>query len=147
MHAADQYHVGIVVEDLDAGLAELTELFGYDWCDEVDVEQPVQIATGLTTVRFRFRYSRSTPRLEVIQAQPGTLWTRVPGSGLHHVGYWSDDVGADGADLERGGYEREAAGMDDDGNLRWSFHGSAAGPRVELVSRTMEPLIAMMWSN
>jgi len=146
MTAADQFHAGIV-DDLDRALAELTELFGYDWSDEVDVEQPVQLPSGEALVRFRFRYSRSTPRLEVIQAQPGTLWTRVASSGLHHLGYWSDDVAADGAALERSGYELEAAGVDGDGNRMWSYHGSSTGPRIELITRALEPALSMLWSD
>jgi hypothetical protein len=147
MQATDQFHVGIVVDDLDAALAELADLFGYEWADEIAVEQLVHFPSGPTTVQFRFRYSRTSPRLEVIQAQPGTLWTRVPGSGLHHLGYWSDDVTGDGEALERAGYELEAAGVDEQAIRMWSFHGSGTGPRIELISRTLEPFMALMWST
>jgi len=107
----------------------------------------VHVSTGEITVRFRFRYSRSTPHLEVIQAQPGTLWTRVARSGLHHLGYWSDDLAADGAALERSGYTFEAAGVDHDDNRAWSYHGSPTGPRIELVTRSLEPLLTRLWSG
>ena len=30
MRAADQFHAGIVVDDLEASLADLAELFGYE---------------------------------------------------------------------------------------------------------------------
>jgi hypothetical protein len=146
MRAADQFHTGVVVEDLESALVELTELFGYEWCDEVRVEQPVQLPTGAATVEFQFRYSRSTPRLEVIQQQPGTLWMPAAGSGIHHLGYWSDDVAADGAALERAGYALEAAGAGPPGSRSWAYHRSPAGPRIELVSRSLEPFMAVMWS-
>ncbi len=110
MRAADQFHTGVVVDDLERALAELTALFGYEWCDEVHVEQPVHLPSGDTTVEFRFHYSRNAPRLEVIGHQPGTLWVPAAGSGIHHLGYWSDDVATDGASLERAGYAFEAAG-------------------------------------
>jgi hypothetical protein len=32
--------MGIVVDDLDAALAELSELFGYTWCPQMAVETP-----------------------------------------------------------------------------------------------------------
>jgi hypothetical protein len=149
MRPADLFHTGVVVEDLEAALAELTALFGYEWCDEIRVEQPVWLPTGDTTVEFHFRYSRSTPRLEVIQQQPGTLWMPAggpTGSGIHHLGYWSDDVAADGAALERAGYEHEASGEDPDRRPVWAYYRSPTGPRIELVSRALEPLMATMWS-
>jgi len=31
VNAADQFHVGILVDDLDAALSDLTELPGYQW--------------------------------------------------------------------------------------------------------------------
>lgn len=147
MRAADCYHVGIVVEDLDAALDELGRLFGHEWGPEVDVEQPVQLPDGDRTIRFRFRYSRTEPRIEVIQAQPGSPWVPVPGAAGHHLGFWSDDVDADGAELEAGGYAFEAAGADEDGMRRWAYHGHLSGLRIELVSRTMEPLLSSLWSR
>ena len=146
MNPDDQFHIGIVVEDLDAGLAELGALLGHEWGPEVDVEQPVRLPDGATTVRFRFRYSRTTPRLEVIQAQPGTLWTPATGSGIHHLGWWSDDVVGDGARLVAAGYALEVAGEDGQGTRSWAYHRSPAGPRIELVSRELEAPMAGLWT-
>ena len=42
-------------------------------------------------------YSRNAPRVEVIQSVPGTLWVPAVGSGIHHIGYWSDDIARDAA--------------------------------------------------
>jgi hypothetical protein len=146
MKAADQFHTGVVVEDLEKALAELSALFGYEWCDEVRVDQPVQLPSGDTTIEFRFRYSRSTPRLEVIQQQPGTLWVPARGSGIHHLGYWSDDVAADSAALEGAGYAFEAAGTGPDGGRTWAYYRPSDGPRIELVSLSLEPFMEMMWA-
>jgi Glyoxalase/Bleomycin resistance protein/Dioxygenase superfamily len=146
MRAADQFHTGIVVDDLDAALEQLSALFGYRWCEEIRVEQPVRLPTGDSTVEFRFRYSRDSPRLEVIQHQPGTLWIPAAGSGIHHLGFWSDDVAADGDALERAGYAFEAAGRGQDGKPSWAYHRSPEGPRIELVNRSLEPLLSMMWA-
>jgi glyoxalase/bleomycin resistance protein/dioxygenase superfamily protein len=145
MRAADQFHVGIVVADLEASLAELAALFGYEWCDEIHLEQPVQFPSGERNVEFRFRYSRDTPRLEVIEARAGTVWTPAAGSGIHHLGYWSDDVAGDGAALEQSGFSLEAAGVGGDGVRFWSYHRSPSGPRIELVSRALEPMLSQMW--
>jgi Glyoxalase/Bleomycin resistance protein/Dioxygenase superfamily len=143
---ADQFHVGIVVDDLDAGLDELGALLGHDWGPEVDVEQRVRMPDGAATVRFRFRYSRSTPRLEVIQAQPGTVWAPAAGSGIHHLGWWSDDVIGDGERLEAAGYALEAAGEDEHGTRSWAYHRGPTGPRVELVSRELASAMTALWA-
>ena len=90
MRGADQFHVGIVVDDLHAALAELTELFGYEWCAQTSGE--------------------------LIQSVPGTPWVPAPSSGLHHAGYWSDDTAADAALLVSRGYAEEARGLDADGS-------------------------------
>ena len=71
----------------------------------------------------------------------------VRDSGIHHLGYWSADVAADGRALTDAGYEREAAGAGPDGAPLWSFHRPRAGPRVELVDRAIEPLMAALWSR
>ena len=94
MRPADQFHVGIVVDDLDRALGDLSARFGYRWADEIHVDQPVQLPHGTATVEFRFRYSRDAPRLEIIEARPGTLWVPARDSGIHHLGYWSDDIAA-----------------------------------------------------
>jgi len=142
----DQFHIGIVVDDLDATLAQLTELFGYRWCDVVEAPSPVALATGETVVDFRFAYSMDVPRLEIIQAIPGTLWTPVAASGIHHLGYWCDDVDAASAGLERSGLAREAAGVQPDGSATWAYHRGASGPRIELVSARLRPLMERWWA-
>jgi hypothetical protein len=141
-----QFHVGIVVDDLDAALAQLTELFGYRWCDQVAAPSPVALPTGDTVVDFRFAYSMDAPRLEVIQAIPGTLWTPVVASGLHHLGYWSEDVDGDSAVLAQRGLAREAAGVQPDGSATWAYHRGASGPRIELVSTQLRPLMERWWA-
>ena len=97
MRAADHFHVGIVVEDLDGALDDLALLFGHEWCPTLAVSTPVLLADGETTLDLRFTYSMTTPRVEVIQSIPGTLWMPAVGSGIHHLGYWTNDVAADAA--------------------------------------------------
>ena len=139
MKAADQFHVGIVVDDVDATLAELTALFGYEWSDRIGGPTSVVLPTGPTEVEFSLVYSRTTPRLEVIRS--GTLWAPVAGSGIHHVGYWSDDGDADSRKLERSGFTTEAVGTQPDGSANWAYHRGPTGPRIELMSRQLQPLL------
>jgi hypothetical protein len=145
MRGSDQFHIGVVVDDLDAALAELTELFGYEWCPPIAVQTPVMLPVGEMMLDLRFTYSATTPRVEVVQAVPGTPWVPAPGSGIHHAGYWSDDLAADSAQLEAHGYLTEAKGVRPDGTGAWAYHHSLGGPRIELVSRQLQPGLEQYW--
>ncbi len=146
MRGADQFHVGIVVEDLDAALVELGELFGYEWCPEIAIANPVVLPDSEFTLDLRFTYSATVPRVEVIQSRPGTLWTPAPGSGIHHMGYWSEDMAADQALLVSRGYAEEARGVRD-GVTTWAYHRSPSGPRIELVSRALQTGLEHYWNS
>ncbi|MEU6372562.1 VOC family protein [Streptomyces sp. NPDC046909] len=145
MKAADQFHIGIVVDDLAAAAAELSAVFGYEWCAEMGAAAQVTLPSGDAVLDLRNLYSTTTPRLELVRSIPGTLWE--PGPGVHHLGYWSDDVAADSAELARYGYETEAIGKRPDGAPYWAFHRSGTGPRVELVSRELQPLLEQFWGS
>lgn len=146
MKASDQFHVGIVVDDIEAAAAELSAVFGYDWCDELGGPTPVRLPDGERVLKLRARYSMSVPRIEIVQSIPGTLWEPA-GSGIHHLGFWSDDVAADSSDLVRQGYEVEAVGARPDGTPYWAFHHSPTGPRVELVTRMLQPVMEQYWAT
>ncbi len=147
MKAEDQYHAGIVVDDFEGALGELTSLFGYRWCEEFRAEVPVRLPGGETTLGLRFTYSVSTPRLEIIQTVPGTVWEPVEGSGIHHLGYWSEDVDADSAALARRGMTLEASGLAPDGTVLWAYHRGPSGPRIELVRRSLAPVLEQWWAS
>jgi hypothetical protein len=144
--AVDQFHAGIVTDDLDTTIAELTDQFGYEWAPEIALPNPVSLPDRDVVLDLRFRYSVTTPRLEIIQTIPGTMWRPAEGSGIHHLGYWSDDVPADCAALEARGYTREAAGKQDDGSIYWAYLRRGDGPRIELVSRALEEGLSQLWS-
>jgi hypothetical protein len=145
MGAIERFHTGMVVDDLEVTLAELTELFDLQWGAEVALPIPERFPDGLQEVDIRFRYSCSEPRLEVIQAVPGTMWTPVEPSGLHHVGCWSGDMTADAANLLARGYEVEAEGLDDSGAVAWAYFSGAARPRIELIDRSPESGIRLLF--
>ena len=147
MRGEDQFHVGVVVDDLDAALEDLTDLFGYRWCPAMAVETPVVVSTGEFMLDLRFTYSATVPRVEVIQSVPGTLWVPAAGSGVHHLGYWSDDVEADGRRLVERGYAEEARGVGSDGGAVWTYHRGASGPRIELVSREIQAGLEGYWAS
>lgn len=141
MKAEDFYHTGIVVDDLDATLEWFKQVAGYRWTQIVDVEQVIETPHGETTVPLRMVYSTTEPRLEFLQTIPGTVW--VPASsGVHHLGYWSDDVDGDIATLQASGLDVEVRGVIPNVSTMWAYCKCAGGPRIELVSRAMQPFMA-----
>ncbi|KOU58894.1 hypothetical protein ADK57_34850 [Streptomyces sp. MMG1533] len=146
MKATDQFHVGIVVDDLAAASAELAEVFGYAWCEAIGAPSQVGLPAGDAVLDLRSTYSMSTPRVELVQSIRGTLWTPAD-SGVHHLGYWSDDVTADSARLTRRGHPLEALGTRPDGTPYWAFHRGSTGPRIELVTRALQPVLERYWAT
>ncbi|MDF3142823.1 MULTISPECIES: VOC family protein [unclassified Streptomyces] len=142
----DQFHVGIVAEDFEATQAQLSSLFGFEWTQAMGAATEVELPTGAAVIDFACVYSRTSPRVEIVRKVPGTLWEPTPGSGIHHFGYWSDDVSADTAELERHGWVIEATRKGPDGALFFAFLRSARGFRVELVDRKARPSLERIWA-
>ena len=102
MRGEDQFHVGVVVDDLEAALAELRAVRLPVVRHDLGAHR-VTLPDGDHALEFTFAYSVTVPRLEMIRTMPGTLWEPAADSGIHHLGYWSDDVAADSAELVRRG--------------------------------------------
>jgi hypothetical protein len=147
MNGTDLFHIGIVVDDLATALDELGGLFGYEWCPVFAIETPVVLPEGEVMVDLRFAYSKTEPRVELIQARPGTPWVPVVHSGIHHAGYWSEDVAVDGRTLEASGYAEEARGVLPDGTTIWAYYRSQRGLRMELVSRQLQSGLEQYWAS
>src|SRR6185437_7964891 len=100
------WHIGIAVPDLEQGMSELGEVFGTGW-------RPVRIrkltlsdAVGRPhKVECHVAFSLGGPfAVEVWQAIPGTPLDRPEGGGVHHIGYWVDDLAAEAKRLAALGY-------------------------------------------
>ena len=148
MKPENLYHAGIVVDDLDATLDWFTKVAGYRWTDVVEAEQVVETPTGEKTIPMRMAYSGMEPRLEILQTVQDTVWVPAD-SGVHHLGYWSDDVESDLAALAANGmgYEVRSYNPDGSGTLLWAYCKGPTGPRIELVSSAMKPFIEYWWST
>ncbi|MEU9286300.1 VOC family protein [Streptomyces sp. NPDC048275] len=147
LKAEDLFHLGIVVEDFEATLAEFSALFGYEWCDEIGGPLPVTLSGGDAVVDIGCVFSRTSPRLEIVRRVPGTLWEPAAGGAVHHVGYWSDDVAADTAELAAQGFVTEATRAGVDGAPFAFLRSATTGYRVELVSRASQPGLERYWGD
>jgi catechol 2,3-dioxygenase-like lactoylglutathione lyase family enzyme len=146
MKPEDLYHVGIVVDDLDEALRWYTAAAGYSWCEEYAGDQVVETPNGEITIPMRFAYSMDEPWLEILQSVPGTLWMPAD-SGIHHLGYWSDDVVGDADALVRAGYDVEARAPLPDGSALWAYCRGAGGSRIELVSSLIRPVLTQWFET
>lgn len=143
MNPADLYHLGIVVDDLDATLDELSRTLGYRWGIVVEADSPIRVGGEQQTLHSRFAYSKDEPRLEIIQALPGSaIWTA--GAAVHHMGYWTDDVATEVARLAGAGCTEEVTGLGPDGSPMWAYVRGPVG-RIELVDRRLEAGLSQTW--
>jgi Glyoxalase/Bleomycin resistance protein/Dioxygenase superfamily len=100
--------LGMVVEDLDAGIAELTPLLGCDWQIIRDGETlvPYRTPTGVRELPVRGAETLTgPPYLELLQAIPGSVWEPRGTSYLHHVAYEVPDLPVAADEVERMGYQ------------------------------------------
>jgi catechol 2,3-dioxygenase-like lactoylglutathione lyase family enzyme len=143
------YHVGIVVPDVAAARARLTEQLGVTWgpvlhLDDVAYRDGSGWDLLLPTT---FCYSLGQPALELIEAVPGTVWERNEHSNLHHIGIWSDDLVGDGAVLTGAGCPLQLAGRDGDAApASFAYHrDDVLGVRIELVDAALRETMAFLF--
>jgi hypothetical protein len=124
---AHYYHVAAVVEDLDAAMSELHKAIGVRW------GEPHESKYGDWAIRVV--YSLDPPFLELVEGEPGGPWDTSSGPHLDHIGYFSDDVGADSALLRDRGLGVDVDPIQFGHRGRWVYHlGPRSGLRIELVT-------------
>ena len=99
------WHIGIAVPDLDQGKKELGEVFGLRWRPARVRRLTLTDAAGQTyEVECHVVFSLGGPfAVEVWQAIPGTPLDVPEGGGVHHIGYWVDDLAAEAKQLDTPG--------------------------------------------
>jgi catechol 2,3-dioxygenase-like lactoylglutathione lyase family enzyme len=135
---ANLYHVGIIVDDLEEAKDSMTAIGGYRWTRDRGAPFAVWTPEGETVVPFRFVYSIDFPHVELMQAQEHPFFRPdlAASPGIHHVGYWVDDIKSASAEFVAEGLPVLACGSQD--GVRpslFSYHKGANGFRIELVNR------------
>jgi len=136
------YHVGYVVPDLAAGMAQFTDAIGARWVDHVVRPRYRDRDGRIVEVDLHTSFSLDGPvHIELIEAAPGTIWSLDAGPRIHHVGLWTDDVPAEAERLVRSGMPVAAGGLDGGdpaGPGFFSYHDNPQGGHVELVHVDMQ---------
>lgn len=130
---------------MDATRKTLGLLFGYSFGPTIDSDLSVGTPTGELAVAMSCAFTVETPRVEVVREVPGTLWSA--GGGIHHLGYWSDDVDADLLAAESAGFAREATRPGPDGSLFFAFCRNRDGILIEFVTRAAAAGMAQCWAG
>jgi hypothetical protein len=122
------FHVGYVVPDLEAAMAELTTAMGVPWQEVRDRSSPYD-----DRLRWRMAYtSGPLPWIELVEGQTGTPWHSPRGPMLHHVGAFTYDLDAGIRRFEAAGGRIEVDGRGISG--RWAyFRIPASGALIELI--------------
>jgi catechol 2,3-dioxygenase-like lactoylglutathione lyase family enzyme len=139
------HHVGIVVPDFEAALAELAAVGGgwlrlraRDPFDPDRADPRLRLLPDTARVRLVAAYSRlGPPHLELLQGVPGTLWEPRPEAYIHHLGYWVPTglLEERAAALDALGFLLEATRVRSTGDaLIGTYHSGPAGLRIELVT-------------
>ena len=100
------WHIGIAVPDLEKGQKELGEVFGLRWRPARVRKLTLADTAGRPyAVECHVAFSLGGPfAVEVWQAIPGTPLDMPEGGGVHHIGYWVDDLAAEAKRLDALGY-------------------------------------------
>jgi hypothetical protein len=135
------FHIGVIVEDLERGMAEWSDMLGLRWRSLVSGVSEIHRGGVVTAMPILAVYSVDGPvHLELIALARGTVWDVL---GLHHVGYWSDDVAADIDRLVAGGASVEAQ-MQRDGKVLAAYL-TLSMSRIELIaSASRERLVGAL---
>jgi catechol 2,3-dioxygenase-like lactoylglutathione lyase family enzyme len=96
----------VAVDDLETGKKEFTGVFGLS-CRPTRVRVPT-LADALGVdhdVECHVAFSQGGPfAVELWEAIPGTPLAAPPGGGVHHIGYWVDDMAKENARLSAPGF-------------------------------------------
>lgn len=126
------FHVGVVVGDLERAMSEWADALGVRWRTSFAGVTEVHQGGTVTEVPFSAVYSVAGPvHIELIPLAPGTVWNVL---GVHHIGYWSDDLNGDIERHVTKGASVEAL-MRRDGKLLAAYLDFGSS-RVELVPTT-----------
>jgi methylmalonyl-CoA/ethylmalonyl-CoA epimerase len=92
------HHLGVAVEDLDQAVDTYTRLFGAELEHRETLEEQ-----GVEAIALMLGESRLELLGALAEDTPVGRFLAKRGPGMHHVGYWVDDVAAALADLARQG--------------------------------------------
>jgi hypothetical protein len=142
------FHVGYIVADVDAAMAELSRATGVTWHPPQVFALDIMVGDQRLAFDTRFTYSVEGPvQVEVAEGPAGTLWDADMHGGPNHNGYWTDELVADVDALVAGGGELVFAGASDDGGPQGFAMVDVGSTRIELIDEAMKPMFETWYAT
>ena len=77
---------------------------------------------------------------------PGSLWVCNEHSNLHHIGFWSDDLATDSAELAGSGCPLQLCGRAGGAApVSFAYHRNDLGIRIEIVDAAMRETMSFLF--
>jgi hypothetical protein len=140
---SELFEVALVVDDLHRAMNE--ELVGLRPATPYQSRVAVRTAAGVSDVELTITYTMVGPlHLEIIERVPDTMYGVV---GIHHYGWFSDDLVADSASLAARGIPLAATRDSDTGDpWQFAYHDCPPFGTIELVDVRMRPFLRDWWT-
>lgn len=142
------FQVGIIVQDIEASMKELTEAQGVQW-GEIANRKYQQW-------EFKRVFSmEGPPYIELIEGPPGSPWDASKGSRIDHLQWWSKDMEADTKRMQSAGLTLDLDGVNNspivaaDGTKKPGiyryFNAPKTGMRLELIDESQRAVHRQRW--
>ena len=126
-------HVAFVVVEVSVAMKAF-QVLGTSWSTVRRPTAKLRMPMG-EVVETKVDYvtsSRGEPRVKLVSAAPGTLFSKRHGGPVHHVSYWVEDLDKTTERLIAAGWIVEATGLDESARPRYRYLRSPDGRRSEL---------------
>jgi len=137
MTAAPFFHVGILVNDLDAAIKRFSEVMDVSFVEPVVAHVDYLEESWRTSpCDLRVAYTnQGPPYIELLEAQGDGIYGVHQGEGVHHVGVWDPDCEARLEALQKRGMRTEAIQFTPDRRIivAYFYPGHLHGTRLEIV--------------
>lgn len=141
-YSREVFHVGHLVPDIEAAMADLGQAFNLTWTEIVrrDDQRVWTPEHGQRHVPLTFCYSTQGPQyLELIEGPADTPWSPYDVQNRHHAGVWAD-VPTLTEDLLRQGWTLVCSQVSpDEGYGSFSYVRSPTGFLLEPVAAANRP--------
>jgi catechol 2,3-dioxygenase-like lactoylglutathione lyase family enzyme len=133
--------VGVVVKDLDKAIEYYSSVFGIEPFRKTEVLLPKAEVRGKPCqLPLKLAFARlGEISLELIQAEPGEniYWEflQSKGEGLHHLGFYVEDLNTELAPLKAKGVQVLQSGVTDGGGFAYLDSTAFGGSILELIQR------------
>lgn len=142
------YHVGFVVQDMEAAMAHLGAALGITFVPPIELPyREITTPDGPKPAQLRLTYSTRPVHVELIESCGDTLWDWESRQRGHHLGVWADDMEAEADRLDAHGMPRLWWVRGDDGKLIFSYHDTPYGFYLELVDSVAKPFYPAMFAG